>query len=246
MVVALSPLKFSLVISVLAHGLVLGGAAWLGQFQHTRSTVVVGPATALELVAAPASAHVPAEEPVVAPISRPPVQTIPVTPPPEPIIPPPPSEPPLAADAVIPAPIAPIESAPVASLPPRATVAPAPSESHPSPSSGDNSSAVVGTDFTTASGSLTISAHPDYRKNPEPEYPLAARRRGQQGTVVMSVTVNPAGRAVAVALKESSGFELLDQAALRAVAGYDFEPARVGGRAVESQIEVPVRFQLNH
>lgn len=245
MVVALSPLKFSLVISVFAHGLVIGGAAWLGQFQHTRSTVVVGPPTTLELVAAPAAAKVPAEKTITAPVSHPPVQPIPVVPPPEPIVPPPPSEPSPAPDPVIPAPVAPIESAPVTSLPPLAGAAPPLEANNQLPRSGDNSSAVVGKDFTSASGRLTISAQPDYRKNPDPEYPLAARRRGQQGTVVVSVTVNPVGRAIAVALKESSGFELLDQAALRAVAAYEFEPARVGGRAVESQIEVPVRFQLN-
>jgi len=47
-----------------------------------------------------------------------------------------------------------------------------------------------------------------------------------------------------VELKRTSGYPTLDAAALEAVPGWEFEPARIGSRGVDSEIEVPVRFQL--
>ena len=89
-----------------------------------------------------------------------------------------------------------------------------------------------------------LLAQPLYRKNPEPAYPLAARRRRQEGVVLLVVRVTADGRAAAVTLKQTSAFKLLDDAAAGAVMGWEFEPARTDGRAVESEIEVPVRFRL--
>lgn len=111
---------------------------------------------------------------------------------------------------------------------------------------GDGSSPTPGNDHTTAAGRPKATAKPDYLRNPEPEYPLAARRRGQQGSVLLNITVSPTGRATEVSLQQSSGFELLDQAAIKAAKTWDFEPARVGTVAVESKIEVPVRFKLTN
>jgi protein TonB len=81
-------------------------------------------------------------------------------------------------------------------------------------------------------------------KNPEPPYPPTARRRHQEGLVLLRVKVNPHGRALSVEIKNSSGFPLLDEAAQTAVRDWEFQPARLGLLAVESEIEVPVRFKL--
>lgn len=89
-----------------------------------------------------------------------------------------------------------------------------------------------------------VLAQPSYRRNPEPSYPLAARRRRQEGVVLLVVEVTPTGRAAGVAVQRSSGFKLLDDAAARAVENWEFEPAREGAVAVASRIEVPVRFRL--
>jgi protein TonB len=69
-------------------------------------------------------------------------------------------------------------------------------------------------------------------------------RRRQQGAVLLSVKVSAQGRALRVQVKESSGFPLLDRAAVHAVQNWEFEPARLGRVAVDSETEVPVRFQL--
>jgi protein TonB len=109
---------------------------------------------------------------------------------------------------------------------------------------GDGSSPRPGEDTTTQQAPLGIRAQPDYRHNPEPPYPLAARRRRQEGIVLLSVKVSAQGRAVRVELKQSSGVTVLDEAAIQAVRGWEFSPARVGTTAYESEIEVPVRFKL--
>jgi protein TonB len=81
--------------------------------------------------------------------------------------------------------------------------------------------------------------------NPRPAYPRAARQRGMQGVVVLAVEVDSQGRPVAVAVKQSSGFGLLDEAAMTSVKGWRFAPARRGNDAVQAMVDVPIRFSLS-
>ncbi len=67
----------------------------------------------------------------------------------------------------------------------------------------------------TAGGTTTIITLDPVRVV-EPEYPPDARVRGQEGTIVLAIEVGSRGRVAAVRVVESSGFELLDTAALRA------------------------------
>lgn len=97
---------------------------------------------------------------------------------------------------------------------------------------------------TVSSRGPTTSARPRYRSNPKPAYPPESRRAGQQGVVVIAVEVTSDGRAASVQLSRSSGFPLLDTAALQAVRRWTFEPARTGGIPTASRVEVPVRFDL--
>ncbi len=77
-----------------------------------------------------------------------------------------------------------------------------------------------------------------------PVYPETARRRNEQGRVVLRVNVGPAGTALAVAVGRSSGFPVLDNAAVDAVRNWRFIPATEGGRPVPATAEVPVVFRL--
>ncbi len=86
--------------------------------------------------------------------------------------------------------------------------------------------------------------HRPSRSNPPPRYPEEARRNGQQGVVLISAQVEADGRPSRVTLKQSSGFPLLDAAALEAVGKWTFEPARAGGLSASSRVDVPVRFAL--
>lgn len=96
----------------------------------------------------------------------------------------------------------------------------------------------------TGPGTSGARAKPRYRTNPAPIYPPLARSRRQEGLVLLRVSVTAEGRASRVELETSSGFSILDEAALEAVREWQFEPARMGPRAIGSEIQVPVRFQL--
>lgn len=90
----------------------------------------------------------------------------------------------------------------------------------------------------------TEPAMPRYKKNPPPEYPEMARRRGYEGEVLLAVLVSVDGRVVSVEVKESSGHSILDRAAVQAVAAWEFEPARRMGSPVSLWVDIPVRFVL--
>jgi TonB family protein len=80
--------------------------------------------------------------------------------------------------------------------------------------------------------------------NPKPAYPLAARRRGEQGRVILRAYVRADGTAGEVAIKQSSGSVLLDEAARQAVRRWHFLPARRGAVAIDAWVEIPMTFRL--
>ncbi len=80
--------------------------------------------------------------------------------------------------------------------------------------------------------------------NRPPAYPWLARIRGWEGTVVLRVRVEADGHPSAVRIVDSSGYAALDTAAQGAIQEWSFAPARQGGRAVRSEVELPIRFQL--
>jgi protein TonB len=79
-----------------------------------------------------------------------------------------------------------------------------------------------------------------------PEYPEIARRRGQQGRVMLEVNVSVDGMPVSVTVAQSSGYPSLDAAALSAVQRWRFVPATRGGSPVAAVAAVPVRFRLTN
>ena len=83
-----------------------------------------------------------------------------------------------------------------------------------------------------------------YLKNPAPAYPPASRRLGEEGRVVLRVLVDRDGVPGEVAIKTSSGFPRLDQAAEDAVRRWKFVPARQGDEAVRAAVLVPIVFNL--
>lgn len=85
-----------------------------------------------------------------------------------------------------------------------------------------------------------------YLQNPQPSYPLSARRRGIEGKVLLRAEVRPDGVSNHVEVKKSSGWEMLDQAALQAVQNWRFVPARQGTQAVTAWVEIPIAFQLEN
>jgi len=94
-------------------------------------------------------------------------------------------------------------------------------------------------------GSGTGSAHVEYGQNPGPGYPIEARRRAEQGTVLLRIEVGVDGSVERVEIAQSSGFDSLDQSAVETVrTRWRFVPAQRDGIAIESWCQVPIRFAL--
>jgi protein TonB len=94
-------------------------------------------------------------------------------------------------------------------------------------------------------GSVIHEARPIYRKNPPPRYPGLARRKGYQGTVVLEVLVDERGKVGGLRVITSSGYAILDRAAVGAVENWLFEPGVREGEAVAMRVKIPVRFELD-
>ncbi len=84
----------------------------------------------------------------------------------------------------------------------------------------------------------------DYLRNPSPPYPPLARRMGEEGKVVLRVSVTPQGTADEVEIRTSSGSTRLDESALKTVRNWRFVPAKRGDVAVQSFVLVPIIFKL--
>ncbi|MFJ4432871.1 energy transducer TonB [Pseudomonas sp. NPDC089395] len=88
------------------------------------------------------------------------------------------------------------------------------------------------------------SANAAYLKNPAPEYPQMALRRGWEGTVLLRVEVLASGKPGQIQIQKSSGRDALDAAALAAVKRWSFVPAKQGDVAQAGWVSVPIDFKL--
>ncbi|KIQ60571.1 energy transducer TonB [Pseudomonas fluorescens] len=120
---------------------------------------------------------------------------------------------------------------PVAPTPP--PVAPAPTVAAPAPPAPPAPSPVT-----------PASASAGYLKNPAPQYPSLAMRRGWEGTVLLRVHVLANGKPGEIQIQKSSGREPLDAAALAAVKGWSFVPAKQGDVPQDGWVSVPIDFKI--
>lgn len=87
----------------------------------------------------------------------------------------------------------------------------------------------------------------DDRLAPPPSYPAAAQRRGQEGVVVLRARVAADGSLLGVEVADSSGWPLLDEAALHAVRAWPrgcFAPATRDGAPIAGETLLRFRFVL--
>jgi protein TonB len=95
-----------------------------------------------------------------------------------------------------------------------------------------------------------ILSHGDLENTPRarvtaaPAYPFEARRNGQTGEVVVEFVVDEAGNVHTPTVARSSD-RVFEEAALRAVARWKFEPGKRDGKAVRFRMALPIQFTLN-
>lgn len=88
------------------------------------------------------------------------------------------------------------------------------------------------------------SADPGHA-NSHPAYPPAARRGGQEGRVVLLLQISETGDVVDGSVAETSGYPLLDNAALKHALGrWHFKPAMRGGKPVAISMRFAIVFRL--
>lgn len=83
-----------------------------------------------------------------------------------------------------------------------------------------------------------------YKKQTAIIYPQRALKRGQQGKVVLKVHISKSGLPVKMEIKQSSGFSVLDKAAIKTVQTWEFEPQKKGDYVIKSWVLVPVIFEI--
>lgn len=88
------------------------------------------------------------------------------------------------------------------------------------------------------------SSDADYLHNPRPEYPALSKRKGEQGKVVVHTLIGVDGVAQKTEIRQSSGIERLDQAALATVQRWRFVPGKRGGIPEPMWFNVPINFVL--
>lgn len=77
------------------------------------------------------------------------------------------------------------------------------------------------------------------------EYPSLLRDAGVGGTTLIDLHISPFGIVEEVLVAETSGYEQLDQAALRAAQAFEFCPALLGGQPVAVWTQTPITFSAS-
>lgn len=224
-------------ISLLGHTLLIGALVWAG-----KQWVPISPPEVIEVMLV----EIPTEQALAMEAAVPQVPPQKLTPPKQELPKPPvtPQQPKPKAEAVKPSPLTPDPPAEVNTgekvVQPIAKTAPAPA---PATQVEPPRSTLAPPDTSREVSPARVDAR--YAStNPRPQYPSMARRLGQEGTVVLEVIVSTEGSAKSVRIQESSGHDLLDQAAMQAISKWKFVPAKRGETPIEQKLSTRWTYKL--
>jgi protein TonB len=88
------------------------------------------------------------------------------------------------------------------------------------------------------------SSDADYLNNPKPPYPSLSKRLGEQGRVLVRTLIGADGVAQKAEIKQSSGFDRLDQTALATALRWRYVPGKRAGVPEAMWFNVPFNFVL--
>ena len=86
---------------------------------------------------------------------------------------------------------------------------------------------------------------PQLLENRPPDYPPQAVADRLQGVVLLRIHISDTGNVARAEIIQSTGHQVLDAAAVRAVNTWRFSPARRSGKTVAATVRLPVRFSLD-
>lgn len=89
------------------------------------------------------------------------------------------------------------------------------------------------------------SSNADYLNNPKPVYPAMSKRLGEQGKTIVRVLIGVDGLPRSATIRQSSGYERLDEAARAAVMSWRYVPGKRNGVVEPMEFNVPVNWVLN-
>lgn len=99
-------------------------------------------------------------------------------------------------------------------------------------------------DDPNALGGSDLDTPPRPTSKPPPRYPKELLKKKQGGRVLILVTVDEQGFVSNASVKEGSGFQEMDQAALEAAKKWKFKPGIKGGRKAVMTAKIPFTFRV--
>ena len=226
-------------LAIALHGALL--FVWKYSPEESAAAMIEGNSVEVALVESAPAAVAEPEPPAPAVIPPAPVA---VPPEPEPVPPPePPKKEPEMTIPEPPKPTPPPRTPRTATPSPRTAPQPATAKGTPSPRTSTSAGTTGGASAPagTAAGGAGAGkiAKASYIIRPNAAYPPESRAAGEQGVVLLRLTVDGSGRPTAVSVAKSSGHPRLDRAAIEA--GWR---CRVRDAAPGSHLDAPVRFNL--
>jgi protein TonB len=103
-----------------------------------------------------------------------------------------------------------------------------------------------GLDTINATGEPMAGETPPrhYPGNLTPNYPLPAMLQHAEGRALVRAEIRPDGKVGQLWIKQSSGFQQLDLAAIETVRAWRFYPAQRNGMAVAMWMDVPIEYKV--
>lgn len=136
----------------------------------------------------------------------------------------------------------------------------APSTNAPAPSAAAPTAMAIASSNQSANGSSNAPAAPpappappklelpssdaDYLNNARPAYPATSRRLRETGLVVVRVFIDTDGQASQASVKQSSGFDRLDQTSVETALKWRYVPGKKAGVPQGMWFDVPFNWQL--
>lgn len=91
----------------------------------------------------------------------------------------------------------------------------------------------------------SVQSKPKLIRGGRPLYPRIAKKAGREGRALVSFIVNTLGAVQNPRITKSSGYQDLDQAALKSVLRWKFKPAKQkNGVSIPYKVQVPIEFSL--